>query len=503
MEWNFRSIKIADWTKTKNLQEEKMKIRDVLFFVWGVIAILGIIILVFPKDGLKITDNFILYFPTFEEMFYTSKNDNDIPKIEKQQNIDELIDENKEFDIEEIKSKITPLEFPENNPHALDRFFAKLENETQTGKVRIMHYGDSQIEGDRITAYLRNRLQSKFGGFGCGMLSPITIYAQFSIKQIASENWMRFSGFGYSNYTASHNSYGPMISFCRYSYPVDTPFLTPSQPYKAWVEFFESELAYSNTKKFREIQIIYGNANTKTQLIIKSNNEIIKTDSLNSGAGPYLYNYVHSDYLNRIRFEFESYDSPDIYGISLEDQTGVVVDNIALRGSSGTVFTTTNTELLANSFNLLGVDLFILQFGGNSVPGLPDKKSAENFANYFYYQIAFLKNIMPDACFIVIGPSDMAYKEKDAYISYPNLENIINELKKATHRAGGVYWDLYKAMGGKNSMIAWVNANPPLAAPDFIHFTPQGAQVAANMLYSAIFFEYTNYKNQQNKSAQK
>jgi len=110
---------------------------------------------------------------------------------------------------------------------------------------------------------------------------------------------------------------------------------------------------------------------------------------------------------------------------------------------------------------------------------------------------------MPDACFIVIGPSDMAYKEKDAYISYPNLENIINELKKATHRAGGIYWDLYKAMGGKNSMIAWVNANPPLAAPDFIHFTPQGAQIAANMLYSAIFLEYTNYKNQQNKSAQK
>jgi uncharacterized protein YehS (DUF1456 family) len=29
--------------------------------------------------------------------------------------------------------------------------------------VRIIHYGDSQIEGDRIISFLRNKIQNKFG----------------------------------------------------------------------------------------------------------------------------------------------------------------------------------------------------------------------------------------------------------------------------------------------------------------------------------------------------
>ena len=35
----------------------------------------------------------------------------------------------------------------------------------QSLKVRIMHYGDSQIEGDRISGRLRERLQKEFGGY--------------------------------------------------------------------------------------------------------------------------------------------------------------------------------------------------------------------------------------------------------------------------------------------------------------------------------------------------
>ena len=46
-----------------------------------------------------------------------------------------------------------------------------------------------------------------------------------------------------------------------------------------------------------------------------------------------------------------------------------------------------------------------------------------------------------------------------------DAENIINALRNATHKAGGVYWDMYTAMGGKNSMRAWVNANPQMPFP--------------------------------------
>jgi len=76
---------------------------------------------------------------------------------------------------------------------------------------------------------------------------------------------------------------------------------------------------------------------------------------------------------------------------------------------------------------------------------------------------------------------------------------VRDELKAATHKAGGVYWDMYKAMGGKNSMIAWVNASPPLAGTDFTHFTPQGTSVIANMFYNALILEYSSYNERMKK----
>ena len=40
-------------------------------------------------------------------------------------------------------------------------------------QVRIIYYGDSQIEGDRVTSALRRELREEGGGTGPGMISPV------------------------------------------------------------------------------------------------------------------------------------------------------------------------------------------------------------------------------------------------------------------------------------------------------------------------------------------
>ena len=57
----------------------------------------------------------------------------------------------------------------------LDNFFKSLKEDAPRELVRIVHYGDSQIEGDRMTEYLRYRLQKKFGGCGVGTVPPTEI----------------------------------------------------------------------------------------------------------------------------------------------------------------------------------------------------------------------------------------------------------------------------------------------------------------------------------------
>jgi lysophospholipase L1-like esterase len=481
-----------------------MKAKHVLYFVLSVIAILGILMIVFPKNGIRINKDFILYMPSFEEMFFpkaVSKVDTD-SIIKNQIDIDKLHpegDSTGEFNLEEIKKLVTPMEFPANNLTALDPFFAKLATMDTDGKIRIMHYGDSQIEGDRITGFIRSKLQGRFGGKGMGLCNPVAIYSQFSIIQENSANWSRYSGFGFIDPNVKHNKYGPMIAFNRFAPLTDSTWKQPSTKYSASLSFSKSTIGYSNTAQFKNVSIYYGNSKASVKITVKSGETVLATDSLKSGDGLSIYTYKSSSYLDNIKFEFEGYDSPDFYSVSFEDDKGIYIDNVALRGSSGTVFTTGNGALLGQVYANLDVDLFILQFGGNSVPYIQDKKSAQQFANYFYYQMTYLKSLVPDVCIIVIGPSDMSVKIKDSYVTYPNLETIITEIKAATHKAGGVYWDMYKAMGGKNSMVAWVNSNPQMAGTDYTHFTPYGTTVISNMFYNSFIVEYSAYTERMKK----
>ena len=58
-----------------------------------------------------------------------------------------------------LKQRVAKLQFYQNDRSILYGAFRAMEQARQGAQpVRILHYGDSQIEGDRITSFLRNRL---------------------------------------------------------------------------------------------------------------------------------------------------------------------------------------------------------------------------------------------------------------------------------------------------------------------------------------------------------
>ncbi|HNV51641.1 MAG TPA: hypothetical protein PKM28_02010, partial [Tenuifilaceae bacterium] len=70
-----------------------------------------------------------------------------------------------------------------------------------------------------------------------------------------------------------------------------------------------------------------------------------------------------------------------------------------------------------------------------------------------------------------------------------------NAQRNAAFRAGAAFWDCYTAMGGKNSMPEWVNANPSLATKDFTHFNFRGAKLIAEMFTASLLNEYSNFQS--------
>ena len=52
---------------------------------------------------------------------------------------------------------------------------------------------------------------------------------------------------------------------------------------------------------------------------------------------------------------------------------------------------------------------------------------------------------------------------------------------------------MYEVMGGNGSMSEWVDADPSLAAADYVHFTTKGANKMAASFYEALKKDYAKY----------
>jgi lysophospholipase L1-like esterase len=167
-----------------------------------------------------------------------------------------------------------------------------------------------------------------------------------------------------------------------------------------------------------------------------------------------------------------------------------------MRGTNGLIFGYMDQALLGKMYQELNTDLFLLQFGGNSVPFFKDSSSVRNYVRSLKGQIGTLKRLRPSAAFILIGPSDMSHLENGVFVSYPLLAYCTQQLRKMSGENGVGYYDLYAAMGGNNSMPSWVEQG--LAGKDYIHFSVRGASIASQLFYDAFAAEFAKWYQQKN-----
>ncbi len=375
--------------------------------------------------------------------------------------------------------------------------------------IRVLHYGDSQLEGDRITSPLRQKLQARFGGCGVGLV-PIfdPIGARNSVIVKSDYPWQKTFVYGNGYTRRNPNLYGLLGSYYTYSFqykvnadslatPGDTA--APAYAYKSWrrvsFDLYHSRRSIGQEGRFDRLKILYRNREAPFELTIKTNTDTLDrvTIDQDSLAVSKVYEHPVPEPFERVRVTFGSRASPEFFGVAMDCAKGVAVDNIAFRGSSGTDFTRMNRALLAQQFESLNVKCIVLQYGVNVVPY--EAQDYKYYEHQFYNQLKLLRKLAPGASILVVGVSDMARKEGEVYVSYPNIEQIRDAQRRAAFRAGCAFWDLYEAMGGKNSMPSWVFASPALANKDFTHFTPKGARLVSEMLYKALMSEYEKFNS--------
>jgi lysophospholipase L1-like esterase len=483
-----------------------MKPFKIFAFFLSILVILIAVILYFPPEGIRLPGKVKIHFYTADDIFHSRDTAGvDIRLILKGQELltDSVITllakstgdskSSQAFPVnpDSLKNAITRIEYPQHDSTVLYTVFKAMRQLPASGQlIRIMHYGDSQIEDDRMTSLIRSRLQDKFGGSGAGLVPASQLYPyEYSMVQQSSDNWNRHLVYGPSDSMINHQRFGALANFCTLS---SSSTLADTVTQTGWVSFRQSPYSYQNTRYFRQCRIFYGyNAEPFINEIF-TGNQLIDAELIPASNKLKVIKWVFDNPVSNLMVQFRCKESPEIYGLALDNTTGIAVDNIPLRGCSGLIFTSIDEQLLRDMYRELNVKLFILQFGGNVVPYIADKYAY--YEKWFFRQIVRIKELCPGAAVLVIGVADMAVKDRDNFVSYPNLEKVIDAVKSATFKAGAAFWDMNKAMGGMNSMPVWVNANPPLATKDYVHFTQKGSAVIAQMFYNAFIFEYHCYE---------
>ncbi|KAA1247930.1 lipase [Aquimarina sp. RZ0] len=384
-------------------------------------------------------------------------------------------------------TRIVRIRYPDSNPDFVNELRKKLSSRS----CRIIHYGDSQLEGDRITGYLRNRLQRMYGGSGPGFIPVKPVYNQIAATVVPSENWLRYARFDPTIKKFKHRKYGAYMSVSRFTEHRETlpdSSLLDSLPIvKASVTIGKSRKAYFKFRRFRNIGLHYGNCKVPIKISVYNDGQLIQQDSLIADGKYHKYKIKTLKTPTDLKIELEGKISADFYGLTLDGGSKVQVDNVAMRGSSGTIFSSTNASIYGSMARTLKPKIIIMQYGGNTMPYLKDSTSVNNYAKSVVNQVNWIRRRAKNVNFIFIGPTDMCIPVNGKMETYPLLPYLNSKLIESCLENNIAYWSMYDAMGGKGSMELWVEEK--FAGNDYTHFTRKGTKIISELFFTALYLD--------------
>lgn len=329
------------------------------------------------------------------------------------------------------------------------RPFYEVLSESNQHVIRVLHYGDSQIEEDRMTQQIREALQARYGGAGVGLLPLAQTIPSRSVKQQLFMNDRSVS--------PTHGPRRYMIYASQRDRRADRRYGVMGQ------------MAEMNDS------LVHGSEEIMAVCTPQGINARYKQWKVFADSS--IHYATHGD---TIWLEGRG----GVYGLSQQTETGVIVDNIPMRGSLGTVFTKIDKEQLQTFYEQENVRLIILQFGGNAIPFNKNPGTIVSIVNGLREQVRYLKRRAPQASILFIGPSDMVTQIDGEKKTYPMIPYMDRLLRKMALEENIAYFSLFRWMGGSGSMKRWQEVG--LASSDGVHFMRSGARKAGNAVANWI-----------------
>jgi len=364
--------------------------------------------------------------------------------------------------------------------YPLDKLFAHLlKAKEKKGKVRIAWYGDSFSDGDILVSDLRDTLQSLYGGNGVGFVPITSEIAGFRQSVIHS-----FGGWNTSSILS--NPTAQKLGISGFSYRPDSGNYV----------FYKGSHHFRHTASFNTFRLFYASAYTQ-----KARISINKTDTrvleLAASETPAMIT-VQADTIRQVSARL-NLGGVTCFGASLEDETGFYIDNFAIKGNSGLGLQAIPQKNLAAFDSLLQYDMIVLQFGLN-VSNSPSK----DFTGYMKGMsrlIKKLKEAFPETPILLLSVSDRSQRQQGLFVTMPVIPLLIQAQEKIAFDNKLLFWNLFEAMGGENSMAEFANSKPALANKDYTHLNFAGGRKVGLSFARSFIYEVEKYQKRRNSLA--
>jgi len=423
-----------------------------------------------------------------------------------------------------------------HNPNALLTFYEKMYQleQSKSGKINIVHIGDSHIQADLFTAKIRTQFQKVFGNGGFGFTFPYSVAKTNNsapIRYSASGNFQSFRNLyadenrpvGLSGFSMEANSDDFAIQLnvkdAQFNF-TKIKVITPQN-----VNLFDVSVSHKNivverkvpkkiTHKVKPGEVLGGIAdkyNVSLKALKKANG--LKSDMIRDGKvltipskatqsktstkteyipielQPSLFSndYYSETPLDKIAIvPNQEIDYFALNGLVLENNnSGVIYHSIGVNGAKTSDYN--KFRLFNEQLPVLNPDLVIISLGTNESF---DKQSGEQYFANLNQMIQGIKDKNPQACVLVMTPppSVLHRKYKNTFIE--KYAELIEENANVKNYA---VWDLLQVFGGNKSIKR--NAAKGYMARDKVHYSKAGYEKQGELFFEAFLQSYELFKS--------
>lgn len=375
-----------------------------------------------------------------------------------------------------------PIEDPTGE--ALFNFQAALAQRIETGfPTRIVHYGDSPITNDGITATVRCKLQERFGDAGHDFIlagKPWGWYQHDGVT-LEARGWQSNAMW----YTRGDTRFG----LGGANFIASSP-----QAYASFATSTTSELG----RNVAAFDIYYLAQPNGGDLLIEVEGQPAQRITTASDAPRSAFQRVSvAKGAHQLTLKPAGNGAVRVFGVVLDSgERGVQYDSLGVNGAFvGLLSHYLDETHWREQLQHRQPNLVILAYGANE--GEYENWPMDQYEQDMREAVRRIRTALPDVSIMFVAPMDRGQRGSGGtIITRPMIPKIVAAQRAVAAATGCAFFDTFTAMGGAGTVARWRAARPLLMGGDYLHPTAEGAEIVGTLFYGALIRAYDKQQAQ-------